>query len=830
MFLENWMDEPSHANPAQLLLERLPLVTYLLSVDAPSPPLYVNKQVETLFGFALDELLEDGDYWTRQVVAEDRAALVDALAGLRAGGDPICVEYRLIRADGETVWVRDTASIQDGLVHGYVVDITRERELERELARERATLDAFFNDASIGLAITDGDGRYVRINEALARVNGRSAEEHVGATLSEIAPDVAAVIDPLRAQAEQARLFDVVLERDGEVAHKLLSLFPFTVGDERYHGRVVVDVTEQRRAEAAEQQFRLLIEQLPLAAYVNVARPQRRVLYVSPRIEELTGHSAQAFADDPLLGDSMIHPDDFEQIVTRERDARDRGQVFEHEYRIVRADGEIRWVLDRMETILDGNGDAAYEQGFLVDVTESHETANLLRAVWDGAFEAMVILDDEGRCVDANAAACELFGRTHDELLQLGVADMTEDVEGTRARWAELQATGAIRGELSIVRPDGTLREIEYATKANVRPGRHLSVARDVTERKQLEQQLWRAQKLESVGRLAGGVAHDFNNLLTAIRGYAQLLEARTPAGSVERHHAREIDRVADRAAALTAQLLALGRRQTLQPRPLDLNRLLAEMERALVELVGAEIDLALELDPALRAVRVDAGVIGQAIHNVVGNAADAIGTGGRISVRTANTTVAGRDDIADGSYVVLSVTDDGPGMDAEMREHVFEPFFTTKAHGEGSGLGLASAYGTVRQSGGTITVDSEPGVGSTFSIYLPEAAASEVAEPVPLGKGETVLVVEHDPAVRDVLFETLTDAGYRVLTARTVVDAQRLIERYEGTVDLALSERDVPGARTLAPGRPHTPDRLHRAVRDALESPHRGTSIPVVG
>jgi signal transduction histidine kinase len=504
----------------------------------------------------------------------------------------------------------------------------------------------------------------------------------------------------------------------------------------------------------------------------------------------------------------MIHPDDRKQIRARERTSRTRGRVFEHEYRIVRADGRIRWVLDRMETICDEHGEPLYEQGFLVDVTESHETANLLRAVWDGAFEAMTITDDTGRFVDVNPAACELFGRSRLELLSLRADD--------------------VRDESTVIRPDGERRDVEGASRAKVVPGRNLAVLRDVTERKRLEHELWRAQKLESVGRLAGGVAHDFNNLLTAIRGYAQLLEGRAAPGSVERHHAREIDRVADRAAALTAQLLALGRRQTLQPRPLDLNRHLEQTADALAALAGA--GLSFELDPTLRAVRVDAELIGQAISNLVANAADSVGGGGRIVVRTANVAVVGRDDIADGNYAVLSVSDDGAGIDAEALEHVFEPFFTTKALGKGSGLGLASAYGTVRQSGGTITVESERGVGSTFSIYLPEAAARTESGPAPTGRGETVLVVEHDPAVRDVLFEALTDAGYRVLTTRTTADAQRLLERYDRSVDLAVSARPVQGIPTLEPARPYLPERLTRAVREALDSPGRVSSILVPG
>jgi hypothetical protein len=228
-------------------------------------------------------------------------------------------------------------------------------------------------------------------------------------------------------------------------------------------------------------------------------------------------------------------------------------------------------------------------------------------------------------------------------------------------------------------------------------------------------------------------------------------------------------------------------------------------------------------------------------VCSLVANAVDAMQQGGTILIRTENVEVADRADLEDGAYVVLSVTDTGHGIDAATLEHVFEPFFTTKKLGEGRGLGLASAYGTVKQSGGTITVATAPGAGATFSIWLPEASAGDVL-PARLGDGETVLVVERDPAVRDVLFELLTDAGYRVLTARTTVDALRLAAQVDGPIDLVLTDLDGvrldelaaalrvkrPRLRTLAVEKPYTPERLQRAVQDALESPDRVRGIAV--
>jgi two-component system, cell cycle sensor histidine kinase and response regulator CckA len=460
-----------------------------------------------------------------------------------------------------------------------------------------------------------------------------------------------------------------------------------------------------------------------------------------------------------------------------------------------------------------------------------------LRAVWDSALDAMLVADDEGRYVDANPAACALFGRSRDELLSSTVRDV---VETSDLQWRAFRESGQGAGESTIVRRDGERRQIEGTGLADVLPGRHLTVLRDVTERRRLQEELWRAQKLESVGRLAGGVAQDFNNLLTAIRGHAHLLQSRTAPESVEHDHAQEIDRVAGRAAALTSKLLALGRRQMLQASPVDLNLKVERMREELVEAVGAGIDLVFELDPALCAVHVDRGVVSQAICNLVVNAADAMPDGGSLVVSTTVEQVEGRNDLPDGRYAVLRVADDGPGIESAFFDHVFEPFFTTKGPGEGAGLGLASAYGTIRQSGGTITVESALGEGSTFSIYLPEA--SVVSERAARGGGETLVVVERDPAVRDVLRELLTDAGYRVVPAGTSNDAQRLAGRNDLAIDLVVADLDDhasaqlaaeleasrPGLRLVQVAKPFTPGRLYDFVRAGLAAPERRQELPI--
>ena len=699
------------------LVENLPLVTYIVKLEAPSPAVFVSPQIEPVFGFTTADF-ESADFWERRMAPQDLPRFLTAFDELRASHGQRSLEYRVTTRDGREVWVRDVALFHRGddgefYVHGYLTDVTREKGLERE-----------------------------------------------------------------------------------------------------------------------QEQYRRLIEQLPLVTYVNTLVPdvRARSTYVSPQIEQLFGYPVELWLDNAELWDRIVYPDDFELVTSGERLARERGEPFELEYRVVRADGVVRWVLDQMHTVYDADGKPLFEQGFLVDVTERKESANLFQAVFDGAFEAMIISNDEGRYVDVNPAACELVGYPRDELLGRKVGVLSGTTETVDQAWRSLLADGAVKGQYEFTRPDGIECEVEFSARANALPGIHVVVLRDVTERRQLERDLWRAQRLESVGRLAGGIAQDFNNLLTAIRGYAQLLIAQVEPGSVEHHHAGEIDHAADRAAALTAQLLAFGRRQVLQARPAELNRLVENLEVVLSRLVGDEVVLEFELSPGVNPVRVDPGQIEQVLVNLVVNAADVTPPGGRIVVRTLTSDATALDELPDGRYAILSVEDSGPGIDESALEHLFEPFFTTKDVGSGVGLGLATAYGIAKQSGGTISVTTTAGVGSTFAVFLPEASAASADDEPAAGAGETIVVVESDPAVRDVLFEVLSDAGYRVITTSTPTDAMRVSEHLDGPIDLVLTELDeqraealaesLGAARALTLQKPYSPERLRQALRGALDAP----------
>jgi nitrogen-specific signal transduction histidine kinase/CheY-like chemotaxis protein len=331
-----------------------------------------------------------------------------------------------------------------------------------------------------------------------------------------------------------------------------------------------------------------------------------------------------------------------------------------------------------------------------------------------------------------------------------------------------------------------------------------IGVAFDVTERRQLEEQIQRVQKMEAIGTLSGGIAHDFNNILTVIKGYTDLLLGGIQDGRL-RALVSYIDQAADRASALTRQLLAYSRRQVLQPKVINLNSLVVNLDKMLQRVIGEDIDIRTIAGPNLGSVKSDPGQIEQVIMNLAVNARDAMPNGGDLTLETANVDL---DDIyaqkhpgtVSGRYVMLAVSDTGIGMDAETRSHIFEPFFTTKSVGRGTGLGLSTVYGIIKQSGGSIEVYSELGQGTTFKIYLPRIEAP--AEPLQAAQGpasrvegtETILLVEDEAQVRELAAAVLTSCGYTVLVADSRRTAASICDAHKGDVHLLLTDVVMPG------------------------------------
>jgi PAS domain S-box-containing protein len=446
--------------------------------------------------------------------------------------------------------------------------------------------------------------------------------------------------------------------------------------------------------------------------------------------------------------------------------------------------------------------------GFCVSELKDRLRQNelLLRAVFDGSLDAMLLVDSTGRCRDANPAACEIFRRPREELLGTDPAEFYSPAYDARAVRAELRSKGRARGELTVIRPDGEQRHAEFVVSADIQPGLHLGVLRDVTERHRLEAQLRQAQKMQAIGVLAGGVAHDFNNLLSVILSYTDATLEQLDAEHPVRADMSEVKKAGERAANLTRQLLAFSRRQVLRPAVLHLGEVVAGMEGMIRRLIPEDVALTLHTAPRLGRVHADSGQIEQIIMNLVVNARDAMPRGGRLTIETANEELdadyaAAHVGVTPGPYVMLAVSDTGVGMEPAVRERIFEPFFTTKEKGQGTGLGLSTVYGIVQQSGGHIWVYSEPGQGTAFKIYLPRkemepepVTASIVAATSRARGGETVLLVEDDEQVRVLARTILRRYGYKVLEAQNGGEAFLLCEQYEEPIHVLLTDVVMPG------------------------------------
>ena len=464
-----------------------------------------------------------------------------------------------------------------------------------------------------------------------------------------------------------------------------------------------------------------------------------------------------------------------------------------------------------------GQGAVALENAALY--LEIRDARDFLQSITDHSPDAIITTDGRGRVTYFSRGAAAMFGCRSEEMIGETVANLypggLEEARIVRRRLAE---EGPLRNyETGFLGKDGRRIEVSASIAmlrdpAGAEVGT-LGVLKDIGERRHLEEQLRQSQKMDAIGRLAGGIAHDFNNLLTVIAGRAQLIISRLRPEEPIHRDATLVRTTADRAAALTQQLLAFSRKQVLQPQVLDLNAVVTGMEPMLGRLIGEDIDLAVIPAADLGRVKADPGQIEQVIVNLVVNARDAMPEGGRLTVETADVELdpayASRHfSVPAGPYVMLAVTDTGLGMDEQTRSRVFEPFFTTKDPGKGTGLGLATVYGIVKQSGGDIQLYSECGRGTSFKIYLPHVAEAATAPgqtrattgAVPRGD-ETVLLVEDQPEVRDLAREILEASGYRVLEACDAQEAVLMAERHPGPIHLLLTDVIMPrqSGRALA-------------------------------
>jgi PAS domain S-box-containing protein len=600
----------------------------------------------------------------------------------------------------------------------------------------------------------------------------------------------------------------------------------------------------RRRREAedalreAQERFRFVVENTADVVY-RLRFPDMVYDYVSPGIERLTGYGPREINGVGLDGLVVSVTDTAGIPVAIEkrdwaRQIEPAGE-FKADYQVRTKTGELRWLADHSFPWRDGQGRLLGAVGTLMDVTDRKHAQEALRrseeyfrSLIENASDPIVVLDAAGTVLYESPALEKMLGwrpeerRGHSGLELLPEEDRPGISETVRGLLQEPGRTELI--ETRALHRDGSWRNIEAVAKCRRDEDGKLTIVinvRDLTVRRDLEAQLNQAQKMEAVGRLAGGVAHDFNNLTTAILGYSELMLRRLGPDDPLRRHVAEVTRAAERAAGLTRQLLAFSRKQLLQPRVLDVAEVLEHSRGLLERLIGEDIELVTRGELGLGRVKADPVQLDQVILNLAVNARDAMPRGGQIVLEASNADLD--EDYAHehvtvrpGRYVMLAVSDTGHGMDKETQQRIFEPFFTTKDKGKGTGLGLSTVYGIVQQSGGYVWVYSEVGRGTTFKIYLPrveeEADRPPPAVEPPAARAEaseTLLLVEDEASVRELLRELLETAGYLVLEASRPTEALQIAQSRTDPIQLLITDVVMPEmtgpelARHLAEVRP---------------------------
>jgi PAS domain S-box-containing protein len=702
-------------------------------------------------------------------------------------------------------------------VIGISRDITQRKRAEHELRASEERLRALIAAVPDMIFRLDPAGVFVDCKAEPHPDLIMPPQQFLGKHYSEVMPPH---VNELIAQAIEAGRSSGLLQTfDYELA--------LPPGQQWYEARLMVapdgyslvvarNVTAQRLGqqslEQSEARLKLALATAQMGVWQwNLVNDQ---IFWSPECYQIFGDES---FDGSLTGfKHLIHPDDFSEVMAAARGAIENHCDYSAEFRIIRGNGELRWLTKLGRAEYGEQGTPVRMVGTIQDVTERHlaqedlqKTQQFLRAIFDAEPECLKLLDSEGTLLEINTVGLSMLEAEHAaDVLGRCAFDLVvpEHREAYRAMHERVLRGGKERLEFDLIGLRGTRRSLETHVvplwRTSTEQPLHLAITRDVTERKRLEEQFRQSQKMEAVGRLAGGVAHDFNNLLTVISGFSELLLMKLEGESPLRTNVQAIQDASQRAAALTRQMLAFSRKQMLDPSVLNLNEVVRAAEVMLRRLIGEDILMEVELDPELQQVIVDRGQIEQVIMNLVVNARDTMPYGGRLTIATRNLPVdsaaSPAGDRAAG-FVELAVSDTGCGMSEQVKAKIFDPFFTTKELGKGTGLGLAVVHGIVSQSGGQIEVETRLGEGTTFRVSLPSTVQQAAAKPadaarvVALGGHESILLVEDDAAVRDFTLLALRDLGYRVLAAKSGPEAIDLVEREQTPIQLLVSDVVMP-------------------------------------
>lgn len=649
---------------------------------------------------------------------------------------------------------------------------------------------------------------FLDVNQAAIDLYGWSRDEFLSMTILNIRPEED--VDGVRARARRGGTQQASgpwrhWHKDGSEHLVHIASYPTEHSSRPVRVVTVNDVTDLVRTTEAltqsEEMFRSLCASSPAGVYKS--RIDGYVLYVNPVLA-----STWQMTEEEMLGygwQKRLHPEDLDDMIQGWMKANNADDTYERVFRIVLPSGEIRWIHGRSTAVRGADGKPIASVGTTDDITEERRAEDALRtseaglrALTDQLPVALLYVDAQGKCRRANRAFEEWFDISREDLLTLDFEFLAVRGDGkqyesdVRRAWAQVMQGVPIQFEKSIV-VHGRKRTIEATYTPDIAGDRQvlgfIVLLHDITERRALEDQFRHAQKMEAIGRLAGGIAHDFNNILSVMNGYARIIEHELNGNGRLAQMSAEIHRAGERAARLTQQLLAFSRKQVSQPRVVRVDDLVRDDETMLRRLVSDSVFLEMVSEAGDACIEIDPHRFSQVLLNLVVNARDAMTHGGTLTIKTA----AGQHGVS------ISVRDTGCGMPAEVRERLFEPFFTTKGEGKGTGLGLATVYGIVREAGGSISVESAEGTGSTFTLLLPVAGNAQPQEPAPgkqdcpPGGCETILLIEDDSNIRYLLAHTLETYGYRVVQAENGVEGLDIAKGMLAAIDAVISDAIMP-------------------------------------
>jgi two-component system cell cycle sensor histidine kinase/response regulator CckA len=817
------------------LMDNLPDLIYFK--DRASQFTRINLAVAKRFGLSHPEQAvgkTDFDFYGAEHAQE---AYRDEQEIIRTGQPVVGKEEKEVWPDGRATWVSTTKmplrDAEGDIIGTFGVsrDFTERKHAEEELSFKTALLEAQSETTIDGILVVDMTDHVVLVNREFSRIWGFAEDEVPTRDDRKLIEIVKGQIKDPEAFLERVRYLnshateksrDELELKDGRVYDRYSAPLRGSTG--KLYGRIWYfrDITMRKQAENAiwesEERYRTLFENAPVGIYRT--SPDGRILEANPALVRMLGYSSFQELAGRDLNASGFEPDyprsHFLEMVEQ------RGEAAGLESVWLRKDGSALQVRENARPIRDNSGRLLYYEGTVEDITQykqsEGEHIRLVTAI-EQSVEAVVITNAAGSIEYVNPAFTHITGYSREEVLGKNPRLWKSDKQDPliyRQLWSTIMNGEVWRGEIINRRKDGSY----YSETINIAPvcsthgeiTHFIATKQDISGRKLLEQQLFQAQKMEAVGRLAGGLAHDFNNLLTIINGYASILLHKIRTEDPRRDHVNEIAMAGTRAATLTRQLLAFSRRQVLEPRVLDLNLVVADIEKMLRRLIGEDIDLVTTLDPGVGRIKVDPGQIEQVVMNLAVNARDAMPEGGEFLIETSNVEIdeeftRRHNYVAPGNYVRMVVSDTGCGMSLETQSHIFEPFFTTKEKGRGTGLGLATVYGIVKQSSGFIWVQSAPGKGAWFTILFPRIEADLptqdhlIVEAHSAMGSETVMVVEDEIGVRSLACQVLISQGYKVLQAGGGAQALRTVQEYTGPIHLLLTDVVMPkiGGKELA-------------------------------